>query len=116
MEKVKYVSVYCGMAPKGRSIEHPLLANDYAHIAASWVTDRFIPYATRMNATEKSLHNNDRTPINLKPFSTINALNPPRSYNMQPLNVVFSIQSDCARHKRRSSIQLSKEAETQSSQ
>jgi hypothetical protein len=43
---------YYGVAPKGRSIERPLLANDYAHVAASWVTDKFIPYATRMNATE----------------------------------------------------------------
>jgi hypothetical protein len=61
---------YCGVAPKGRSIERLLLANDYAHVAASWVTDRFIPYATIMNATEKSLRNNTRTATNLKPFST----------------------------------------------
>jgi hypothetical protein len=58
------------VAPKGRSIERLLLANDYAHVAASWVTDRFIPYATRMNATEKLLRNNDLTATNLIPFST----------------------------------------------
>jgi hypothetical protein len=62
--------MYFGVAPKGRSIERPLLANDYAHVAASWVTDRFIPYAKRINATEKSLRNNDRTATSLKPFST----------------------------------------------
>jgi hypothetical protein len=40
------------------------------HVTVSWVTDRFIPYATRMNATEKSLRNNDKTATNPTPFST----------------------------------------------
>jgi hypothetical protein len=61
---------YCGVAPKSRIIERPLLVNGYAHVAASQVTDRFIPYVTRMNATERSLRNNDKTATNPITFST----------------------------------------------
>jgi hypothetical protein len=33
-------------------------------------------------------------------LTTFNALNPQCTYKLQPLNVVFSIRSDYARHKR----------------
>jgi hypothetical protein len=33
--KFPIISIYCGVAPRGRSIERPLLINGYAYLAVS---------------------------------------------------------------------------------
>jgi hypothetical protein len=62
------------MAPRGRSIERPLLINGYAYLAISFPKQREW-------TQEESLRNNDRTATNLKPFSTqqLNALSQQRN-------------------------------------
>jgi hypothetical protein len=69
----------CGVAPKSRSIERPLLVNGYAS------RNGFIGNSSFPTQWENSY----QSYIFL--HTTINALNRQRTYNMQPLNEGFSI-------------------------
>jgi hypothetical protein len=98
--------IYCGMAPKSRIIEHPLLVNGYAS------RNGFIGSSSFPMQRESSYQSYTFL------YTTINAFNRQRTYNMQPLNEGFSIRSDCAIHQRvweqRQSVikELSKEVES----